>query len=225
MTLEKKLVRLRKKEGMSQADVSEKLDVSRQAVSRWEAGDSRPSTENLQALCKLYNVKLDDLLSDSDEELPIGQTDPIKTECELEQKSKERNRVWIKRGVIAALILALIGLDDWIVLLSERVYLKSASSTTDATPFAAFTLDPYKMGTQIRAYATSLSASETCNIGFSNYSSGKSLASAVNLGEYDTLELYVGVGKPTIGVRASTYSNPGWSTIEVDGAYRVTNIR
>ena len=54
MTLEKKLVRLRKKEGMSQADVSEKLDVSRQAVSRWEAGDSRPSTENLQALCKLY---------------------------------------------------------------------------------------------------------------------------------------------------------------------------
>ena len=39
MTLEKKLVRLRKKEGMSQADVSEKLNVSRQAVSRWEAGD------------------------------------------------------------------------------------------------------------------------------------------------------------------------------------------
>ena len=92
MTLEKKLVRLRKKEGMSQADVSEKLDVSRQAVSRWEAGDSRPSTENLQALCKLYNVKLDDLLSDSNEELPIGKTEPIKTECEPEQKSKERNR-------------------------------------------------------------------------------------------------------------------------------------
>lgn len=65
MTLEKKLVRLRKKEGMSQADVSEKLNVSRQAVSRWEAGDSRPSTENLQALCKLYNVKLDDLLDES----------------------------------------------------------------------------------------------------------------------------------------------------------------
>lgn len=117
------------------------------------------------------------------------------------------------------------GLDDWIVLLSERVYLKSASSTTNATPFAAFTLDPYKMGTQIRAYATSLSASETCNIGFSDYSSGESLAVAVNLVEYEALELYVGVGKPTVGVRASTYSNPGWSTIEVDGAYRITNIR
>lgn len=75
MTLEKKLVRLRKKEGMSQVDVSEKLDVSRQAVSRWEAGDSRPSTENLQALCKLYNVKLDDLLDESNEEVPISMID------------------------------------------------------------------------------------------------------------------------------------------------------
>ena len=48
---------------------------------------------------------------------------------------------------------------------------------------------------------------------------------AVNLVEYEALELYVGVGKPTVGVRASTYSNPGWSTIKVDGAYRITNIR
>lgn len=61
----------KKKHGLSQADVSEKLNVSRQAVSRWEAGDSRPSIENLQALCKLYNVKLDDLLDESNEEVPI----------------------------------------------------------------------------------------------------------------------------------------------------------
>ena len=40
MALEKKLVRLRKKEGMSQADVSEKLDVSRQAIAKWESGVS-----------------------------------------------------------------------------------------------------------------------------------------------------------------------------------------
>lgn len=106
MRLEEKLVSLRKKKGLSQMQLSEMMNVSRQAVSRWEAGDSRPSTENLQALCRLYNVKLDDLLSD--EEISIGKTESIKTECEPEQKSKERNRVWIKRGVIAAVILALI---------------------------------------------------------------------------------------------------------------------
>ena len=49
MTLEKKLVRLRKKEGMSQADVSEKLNVSRQAVSRWEPRDRLPKICRLSA--------------------------------------------------------------------------------------------------------------------------------------------------------------------------------
>ena len=101
MTLEKKLVRLRKKEGMSQADVSEKLNVSRQAVSRWEAGDSRPSTENLQALCKLYNVKLDDLLDESNEEVPIEKPECQKVECDIERKDKGKRHVWAKRGVIA----------------------------------------------------------------------------------------------------------------------------
>ena len=45
MTLEKKLACLRKREGLSQAEVSEKLDVSRQAVTKWETGTSRPSIE------------------------------------------------------------------------------------------------------------------------------------------------------------------------------------
>ena len=107
MTLEKKLVRLRKKEGMSQADVSEKLNVSRQAVSRWEAGDSRPSTENLQALCKLYNVKLDDLLDESNEEVPIEKPECQKVKCDIERKDKGKRHVCAKRGVIAAMILAL----------------------------------------------------------------------------------------------------------------------
>ena len=94
MTLEKKLVRLRKKEGMSQADVSEKLNVSRQAVSRWEAGDSRPSIENLQALCKLYNVKLNDLLDESNEEVPIEKPECQKVECDIERKDKGKRHVW-----------------------------------------------------------------------------------------------------------------------------------
>lgn len=56
MTLEKKLACLRKREGLSQAEVSEKLDVSRQAVTKWETGTSRPSIENLQSLSRLYNI-------------------------------------------------------------------------------------------------------------------------------------------------------------------------
>ena len=65
MTLEKKLACLRKREGLSQAEVSEALDVSRQAVTKWETGTSRPSIENLQSLSRLYNVPLEYLLDES----------------------------------------------------------------------------------------------------------------------------------------------------------------
>lgn len=70
MTLDKKLSRLRKKEGLSQAEVAERLDLSRQAVSRWESGEAKPSTDNFQALCKLYHVSMDYLLNESEDELP-----------------------------------------------------------------------------------------------------------------------------------------------------------
>lgn len=68
MTLDQKLTRLRKQHGLSQADVSEQLTVSRQAVSRWENGAVRPSTENLQYLSKIYHVSLEYLLDDTADE-------------------------------------------------------------------------------------------------------------------------------------------------------------
>ena len=108
MTLDKKLVRLRKKEGLSQAEVSEKLDVSRQAVTKWETGASRPSTENLQALSKLYNVQLDYLLDEKEDELPV--TAPVGPAAEygLEQKAQEKRKRCIRRLLIGTSILVLI---------------------------------------------------------------------------------------------------------------------
>ncbi len=61
--LNKKIVSLRKKKGLSQQELAEALDVSRQAVSRWEVGISLPSTENLLALSKLFEIPIDELTS------------------------------------------------------------------------------------------------------------------------------------------------------------------
>lgn len=69
---------------MPQAEVSERLDVSRHVISRWEAGDSRPSTEeDIQALCKRYNIKLADLLDESNEKVPIEKPECQKVECDI----------------------------------------------------------------------------------------------------------------------------------------------
>ena len=52
----------RKAAGLSQEALGEKLQVSRQAVSKWESGVSEPSTANLLALSKLYGVSADEIL-------------------------------------------------------------------------------------------------------------------------------------------------------------------
>ena len=52
---------------MTQEFVAEHLGVSRQAVSKWETGQSDPSTSNLLALAKLYNVPAEELLKEVQE--------------------------------------------------------------------------------------------------------------------------------------------------------------
>ena len=59
MELQEKLRCLRKENNISQIELAEELNVSRQTVSRWEAGASIPTTENLMRLSDLYQVPLD----------------------------------------------------------------------------------------------------------------------------------------------------------------------
>lgn len=68
MELKEKLVALRKEKGLTQSAVAEKLDVSRQAISRWESGVALPSTDNLKSLSALYGVPVDYLLNSDTEE-------------------------------------------------------------------------------------------------------------------------------------------------------------
>lgn len=65
--LQEKLVSLRKEKGLTQLTVAEELDVSRQAISKWESGAGLPSVENLRAISKLYGVPVDYLLDDESE--------------------------------------------------------------------------------------------------------------------------------------------------------------
>ena len=66
MKLEEKLISLRKANGLSQFNLAEKIGISRQSVSKWEAGASKPSTENLKTLAALYDVPLEYLLNEDD---------------------------------------------------------------------------------------------------------------------------------------------------------------
>lgn len=65
MTTGEKLALLRKKKGMTQEELSEALQVSRQSVSRWEMDAAFPETDKLIKLSKLFECSIDFLLNDS----------------------------------------------------------------------------------------------------------------------------------------------------------------
>ena len=58
-----RLLEFRKKSGLSQEELAEKLNITRQSVSKWERAESAPDTDNLIELAKIYGVTLDDLLN------------------------------------------------------------------------------------------------------------------------------------------------------------------
>lgn len=66
MQFSQKLLELRKKRGFSQEDLAEKLNVSRQAISRWEMGSAMPDSSNLLKISDLFGVSIDSLLHEDD---------------------------------------------------------------------------------------------------------------------------------------------------------------
>ena len=103
MKLADKLVYLRKKQGLSQLKLAEMMNVSRQAVSRWETGIAVPSAENLKYLGNLYNVALDYLFNDGADELEENEkaTDEIEDEIAStsdygKEYSKKRKTKWVR---------------------------------------------------------------------------------------------------------------------------------
>ena len=104
MKFEEKLMSLRKKSGMSQEDLAERLGVSRQAVSRWELGTTLPDAPNLLKLSDLFGVSVDYLLRDDydkEQELP-----PRKVETPEVSAKEQGRRKWY---LVASLAWAIAG--------------------------------------------------------------------------------------------------------------------
>ena len=70
MALHDNLKDVRNRVGMSQEFVADQLGISRQAVTKWELGQSKPNAKNLQALAELYHVSSEELLSNTQQKGP-----------------------------------------------------------------------------------------------------------------------------------------------------------
>lgn len=107
MKLEEKLVSLRKEKGLSQLKLAEQMNVSRQAISRWEVGAATPSIENLKYLGRLYDVPLEYLLHDDAPDPANRQSDS--RENDNNAAKKRPRKIVLAFIIIAVLIVIIVG--------------------------------------------------------------------------------------------------------------------
>lgn len=115
----------RKEKRLTQSELAEKLDVTDRAVSKWENGNCIPDASNIQELCKILNITINDLFSgcvvdmrDNEKKLEENLLEMIKIK---EKRDKELLILEIFIGVIVSIIMFLcimiasfVQMEDWI---------------------------------------------------------------------------------------------------------------
>lgn len=117
MRLEEKLTHLRKREGLTQQKLADALNVSRQAISKWEVGTAVPSTDNLIHLGRLFGVAVDVLVNeqldlDGKPDINIEEPEVPAEPAVAEKKRPVAPSIWklIVIAVCALLLFTVIGM-------------------------------------------------------------------------------------------------------------------
>jgi transcriptional regulator with XRE-family HTH domain len=101
------ILELRKKKGLSQEELSEKVGVTRQTISNWELNETQPNPEQLKLLSKALNVSVDELIDNDIKNALIEKT--IRTEANSNQALKIVKLIlWFILGLIVSIILIAI---------------------------------------------------------------------------------------------------------------------
>lgn len=82
-----RLARLRKEKGMTQGELAEKLNLSPQAISKWENDQSSPDIQSLLALSEIFGISVDELLGKQKEET---------TRFEQRKKKKDIDKMFLR---------------------------------------------------------------------------------------------------------------------------------
>ncbi len=99
--LNENIRKYRKANYMSQDELAEKLEVTRQSISLWETGQTQPSLDNIVALAKLFNISTDDLLTDNS-------TKPVNSGTTQTPPDKPEKKKYILVILCSVIIIALI---------------------------------------------------------------------------------------------------------------------
>ena len=112
MKLNEKILYYRKRAGLSQEALAAKIGVSRQAVSKWELGETMPDVEKLVLLAKAFGVTTDELLGMKEPvretEQPTPQTSRLPEDVDWVVRKSARFRRWYAPIYVGVFMLALV---------------------------------------------------------------------------------------------------------------------
>lgn len=170
MKFSEKLFELRRQKGMSQEDLADKLNVSRQTISKWETGSTTPEMEKLIEMSKLFEITIDELVGNDwqnkkenetneekkeenntskiaeESEESLGEESPSKQDSSKENYSKPKQKkkhILLKIIFVIALIYALISIYKYIAMTVIINKGQSACKEDYAVVTILFTNDPH----------------------------------------------------------------------------------
>ncbi len=110
MALGEKIYKLRTQHNLSQGDLANELNVSRQSISKWENGNSTPDLEKIIKLADIFNVSLDELIKNEEKEETIVNKPEQSPLTQTNAREKKIGKGLLITGVISIFVFLLLGL-------------------------------------------------------------------------------------------------------------------
>lgn len=136
------LRRIRKRNHLSQEELAEKVNVSRQSVSKWETGDAYPEMNNILELCKQFKCRINDLVNDAildldslDEEVKMN---VVKLKKEQQKKMKGISKtIYIIARIMKTLVIITIPIIIF-SMIASAVIVNKTTLINDEIKFTGF---------------------------------------------------------------------------------------
>ena len=171
MNIGDKLVELRKKKGFSQEDLAEKLDVTRQTISKWELNETSPNISQAKEISRLFNVSLDEFCGNNISDILINKMN----------KNDKSLKVIMTFNIFMLILLFFIFITIFFTVAMSLDYF-SVSPTGQGIEFPCFNSDNsmrYDYAINMDMDGNIISVVGEKVIDFSKYSDGNTLASAI----------------------------------------------
>lgn len=124
MELGKKILELRKKKGLSQEQLGDRIGVTRQTISNWELGETSPNTEQLKLLSKELNISIDELLDNDIKDILVEKVSNMEKLAGLILKIIKWSLIIGIGGFVLMIALRILVKRDTGRALEESIYCK-----------------------------------------------------------------------------------------------------